>query len=310
MMKNGGHGKSPYAALRFRPRHCGVRKSTPHSSGVARLASGTFPEAAADPFIIPATAHVRTVIPARVGIQGRTGCRIKTGIATFDRVICSRHKKGFVKGFTLIEILIAILILGIVLTTIYASYTGTFRIIKETEYDAEVYGIARSALDRFSRDLQSVALWNGSFAFKTTSHYLGNREFVRLLFRSAAHVSFSENEAPEGVAVIEYRIEEGTEKEGYALWRSDSLYRDPGKEDTAASGYLLGERVEELTWLFYDDKGKEYDSWDSGGDIEAQKKKAPTSVLIRLSFVNEANRERPYLFSTRVHLPFNRPEVQ
>jgi prepilin-type N-terminal cleavage/methylation domain-containing protein len=268
MMKSGGHGKSPYAALRFRPRHCGVRKSTPHSSGVARLASGAFPEAA-DPL---------------------------------ERALDS--------GFTLIEILIAILILGIVLTTIYASYTGTFRIIKETEYDAEVYGIARSALDRFSRDLQSVALWNGSFTFKTTSHYLGNRAFVHLLFRSAAHVSFSENEAPEGVAVIEYRIEEGTAKEGYALWRSDSLYRDPGKEEPAASGYLLGERVEDLTWLFYDEKGKEYDNWDSGGDSEAQKKRAPTSVLIRLSFVNEANRERPYLFSTRVHLPFNRPEVQ
>jgi hypothetical protein len=34
--------KSPYAALRFILRHCDVRKSTPHSSGFARLASGAF----------------------------------------------------------------------------------------------------------------------------------------------------------------------------------------------------------------------------------------------------------------------------
>jgi prepilin-type N-terminal cleavage/methylation domain-containing protein len=40
------------------------------------------------------------------------------------------------KGFTLIEILLAIFILGIVLSTVYVSYTGTFRIIRETEYDA------------------------------------------------------------------------------------------------------------------------------------------------------------------------------
>ena len=33
-----GRVKSPYAALRFLLRHCGVRDSTPHSSGVARLA--------------------------------------------------------------------------------------------------------------------------------------------------------------------------------------------------------------------------------------------------------------------------------
>ena len=36
--------KSPYAALRCILRHCGVRKSTPHSSGFARLASGAFYE--------------------------------------------------------------------------------------------------------------------------------------------------------------------------------------------------------------------------------------------------------------------------
>jgi hypothetical protein len=45
-MCSGGFEKSPYAALRFLLRHCGVRNSTPHSSRVARLASGAFYEAA------------------------------------------------------------------------------------------------------------------------------------------------------------------------------------------------------------------------------------------------------------------------
>jgi hypothetical protein len=40
-----GFVKSPDSALRFIPRHCGVRKSTPHSSGFARLACGVFYEA-------------------------------------------------------------------------------------------------------------------------------------------------------------------------------------------------------------------------------------------------------------------------
>ncbi|MDA8126950.1 MAG: prepilin-type N-terminal cleavage/methylation domain-containing protein [Deltaproteobacteria bacterium] len=213
------------------------------------------------------------------------------------------------KGFTLIEILLAILILGIVLTTVYASYRGTFRIVKETQYDAEVYGNARAALDRISRDLQSAAPWGGAFTFRTKTRSLGDREWVQLLFRSAAHVSFSDTEPPEGVAVVEYRIEEGTEKEGYALWRSDSLRRDPGKTEDAAGGFLLAEGIEALTWRFYDERGKEYDSWDSGGGDEGQRKKAPAAILIRLSLVNEADRERPYLFSTRVALPFHRLEA-
>jgi hypothetical protein len=37
-----GFVKSPDAALRFIPRRCGVRLSTPHSAGFARLACGLF----------------------------------------------------------------------------------------------------------------------------------------------------------------------------------------------------------------------------------------------------------------------------
>jgi hypothetical protein len=43
--KNDGFVKSPDAALRCILRHCGVRKSTPHDSGLARLAYGSFYEA-------------------------------------------------------------------------------------------------------------------------------------------------------------------------------------------------------------------------------------------------------------------------
>jgi hypothetical protein len=37
-----GFVKSPDAALRFIPRRCGVRQSTPHSSVLARLACSLF----------------------------------------------------------------------------------------------------------------------------------------------------------------------------------------------------------------------------------------------------------------------------
>ena len=124
-------------------------------------------------------------------------------------------RPGTGRGFTLIEILLAIFILGIVLSTVYASYTGTFRIIRETEYDAEIYGMARSALDRMARDLQSAAPWRGAFTFRTKPYSLHDREFMRLTFRAAAHVAFSEQEVPGGITVIEYGVEEDTEKEGY-----------------------------------------------------------------------------------------------
>jgi prepilin-type N-terminal cleavage/methylation domain-containing protein len=207
-------------------------------------------------------------------------------------------------GFTLIEILIAVLILGMVLSTVYASYTGTFRIIRETETDAELYGMARTALERMARDLEAAAPWKGAFTFLAKPYSLGDREFTRLTFRSAAHVAFGEKEAPAGIAVIGYGVEEGTEKEGYSLFRSDSLRRDPAKEETAG-GFPLCERIETLTYRFYDAAGKDYDTWDAGGDVEAQKKRAPAMVEIRLGLVNEKDREHPHPFMTRVRLPLN-----
>jgi len=208
------------------------------------------------------------------------------------------------KGFTLIEILIAVFILGIVLSTVYAYYTGTFRIIRATETDAELYGMARTVLERMTRDLEATAAWKGAFTFTARPYSLGDREFTRLIFRSTAHIAFSEREEPAGIAVIEYGVEEGTEKEGYALSRSDSLYRDPGKEEAPTGGFLLCDRVETLTYRFFDSAGKEYTTWDNGDD-EAQKKKAPAMVEIRLGLVNEKDREQPFPFMTRVRLPLS-----
>lgn len=207
------------------------------------------------------------------------------------------------KGFTLIEILIAVFILGIVLTTVYASYTGTFRIIAETKTDAELYGMARASLNRMTQDLEAVTRWRESFAFVAKPYFLKDRNFTSLTFRSGAHVAFGKNEPPAGIAVIEYIVEETDETGGFVLYRSDSLSLDPGKDESPPRKYLLCDRIANLTYRFYDEKGGEYETWDSNGSEEKQKKKAPIIVEIRLFLVNEKNPDNPYLFMTRVNLP-------
>lgn len=208
------------------------------------------------------------------------------------------------KGFTLIEILVAVLILGIVLTTVYASYTGTFRLIADTRSDAEVYGMARTALERMTQDLESVAPWKGSFSFVAKQSFLQDSDFTTLLFRSAAHVAFGKDEPAGGVAVIEYSVEE-TDKEGvFALYRSDSVRRDLEEDgETPTQKYLLCDRVAHLSYLFYDEKGDERETWDSEGGGEREKKKTPHVVEIRMELVNEKQPDNPFAFMTRVRLP-------
>jgi len=44
--------------------------------------------------ITPATINVHTVIPAKAGIQDRAGCRIKSGMTTFDMFSCRSNNSG------------------------------------------------------------------------------------------------------------------------------------------------------------------------------------------------------------------------
>lgn len=207
------------------------------------------------------------------------------------------------KGFTLIEILLAVFILGIVLTTVYASYTGTFRIIADTTADAELYGMARTSLQRMTQDIEAVSPWQKSFEFVAKPYVLQDTDFTGLTFRSRAHVAFGKNEPPAGIAIIEYTVEETDEHGVFALYRSDSLSLDPEREEAPSRKYLLCDKIANLTCRFYDERGREYETWDSNGSEERQKKKAPTLVEIRLSLVNGKNPDNPYVFMTSVRPP-------
>ena len=107
-------------------------------------------------------------------------------------------------------------------------------------------------------------------------------------------------------------MDEGGKQTGYTLVRDGSPTRDPDKAEQGEAsdgGYPLCRRVASLTYRFFDEAGRAYESWDTAGNLEEQKKRAPAVVEIRLNLVNEADRERPYRFLTRVRLPFNRLEA-
>ncbi len=96
-----------------------------------------------------------------------------------DRSSVHHH---YSRGFTLLEILIAIFILGIVLTTIYAAYSGTLTVIKELDDDSRAYQMARITLDRMSRDLSSLQRFGNVFVLQSEKSRIGNREFGSLYF--------------------------------------------------------------------------------------------------------------------------------
>jgi len=207
------------------------------------------------------------------------------------------------KGFTLIEILIAILILGIVLSTVYAAYTSTMKNVRDIEYQNNLYKMARTALDRMIKDLSSLQLSSGAFDLRAEKKILSDREFYVLSFFSAAHLAFGENEGNGSPAAITYYVEENEGGGSFSLWRADLPSAKPSPEKTISGGFVVCQNVDSLRLKFYDSADRELESWDSSSYSTDQKGKAPVAVKIELALVNVNDKEKPYKFMTKVFLP-------
>ncbi len=216
---------------------------------------------------------------------------------------CSRSPRGF----TMLEIMIAVLILGIVLTTVYGAYTGTLRIVADTEYADEVYGMARCAVEQITRDLESVCRFNGVFTFVSKEQEPGSDSFVALRFVSSRHIGFGENDG--GITEITYyaaREDDGAD-ERYRVMRRDMLLQKKDREEDDAfvteGGYALCEKVQAFSWTFFNSNGEEYDHWDSESGLSEQKGLIPALARVRIDFANPADDENPYRFVTTVYIP-------
>jgi general secretion pathway protein J len=207
------------------------------------------------------------------------------------------------KGFTLVEIMIAILILGLVLSTIYASYSYTMKNVRDIEYESNLYKMARTTMDRMIKDLSSLQLASGSFDLRAEKKTLSNREFYSLSFWSASHLAFGENEGEGCPAAISYYVQEDEGGGSFSLWRSDFAGAKPSPQKNISGGFVVCQNVDYLSLKFYDSTGKELESWDSSSLSADQKGKTPVAVKIELALVNINDKEKPYKFMTKVFLP-------
>ena len=213
-----------------------------------------------------------------------------------------------VSGFTLIEILIAIFILGVVLSTVYAAYTGTYRIIRIAEYDSDIYTLGRMTLQRMLQDLGAVNPYNGKFEFVSKQSDIGSRAFPHLVFTSTVNLDLGNSENPGGVSTVDYYVREGREKEEFVLMRVENIHREKlldEQTDLRKGAFPLCDRLHSLSFTFYDTSGKASETWDSTMDRDMQKNRLPAVIAVELSLINADNRDTPFKFMTKIYLPVN-----
>jgi general secretion pathway protein J len=210
------------------------------------------------------------------------------------------------------EILVAILILGIVVTTVLASFNLVFSTTETLENSAAVFEAGKTALGRIVDDLENIHIAERPFykppglndppdpyRFQGTLANVGGTRIAKLRLTSFAHIPL-EREPRTGIAEIVYYAQDLADG-GLVLKRADHLYPYPRFEERS-SDPVLCENVKSLAFTYVAEDGLESETWDS--DAPESGNATPSSVAVRLEVLSAGE---VFVFQTTVRLPLVRP---
>lgn len=162
-------------------------------------------------------------------------CRLKSlqGGFLLDKMDGATSKN---RGFTLIEILIAIFIFGIVMATILGTFTGIISSSRQAETKVELHQTGRAIIDLISTDLRSIfrlPVKKGPF-FVAVEESVEGKPMSRVDF-------ITTNSLAKGVkggsllSEVGYRVTSDSKEHSYTLWRRSHSppelpYNEGGRE--------------------------------------------------------------------------------
>ena len=206
------------------------------------------------------------------------------------------------RGFTLLEVLVSMVILVIVMAALYSAYTTNVEAIQIARENGEVHQTARIVLDRMTKDLQSALMQLSVPSEKIKLGLVGEdreidgRRADRIDFTTVTHLPLTEKAPASDLCEIGYLIEEDPEAKILVLFRRD----DPGVDEDFTQGGVLQEmarNVLEFNLTYRDSRGEESDKWSTLEGTPASG--LPVLIRVRLVLKDELNRE--HVFSTTIH---------
>ncbi|MCP4624290.1 MAG: prepilin-type N-terminal cleavage/methylation domain-containing protein [bacterium] len=220
-----------------------------------------------------------------------------------------------VSGFTLMEILLAFLILAIVMSTILGSFNAVFSTTDTLENSGKYYDMAKNSLNRMTFDLDALYVTQPPIYKKPefdadpdpnrlvgSAGDTGGTGFAVLRFTSSAHISMDKSNRG-GISEIIYYIQEKTDGQ-LVLRRADHLFPYPPFEENS-SDPVLCRYVKSLAFKFYDTEGEEFEEWNS--DEDDFDHATPTAIGIQLEIGSESE---SFTFETTVRPAVHRNKIE
>lgn len=208
-------------------------------------------------------------------------------------------------GFTLLELLIAISIFGMVIGIAYSSYNASFSIISDTGKSAKTYASAKTAMERIMADLESLHIGT-DFLFVGSSAEISGHRADTLEFTSTGYVRLHENDTLPGHLIVRYVVVEEQNSSALRLYRSQNT-KEADEETVIQSRLLLCDNLQEVAFIYHDKDGEEREDW---GEEESDNSAPPLPALItiRLRFNDGGVDEPGTLFTSALTLPMAETE--
>ena len=217
-------------------------------------------------------------------------------------------RPGNRRGFTLMEVVIAVAITAMMGAVIAMSFTSGFRTKEVIETDAEHYRMVRGALERMAREIGDAFVSDhyDSRRFRDQNdrptNFVGEKN--RLLFSTVAHQRLYTDAKESDQMVVEYSVKSATERT--ARGRQDLMRRENAsfddRMDRGGGEDALLEGVKRVDFTYWDSDKKEWtDTWDT----RRTERKSILPTRVRISVVANDENGREVRYSTQARIMMN-----
>ncbi|HEY5594229.1 MAG TPA: type II secretion system protein GspJ [Nitrospiria bacterium] len=206
------------------------------------------------------------------------------------------------RGFTLIEILVALGIVAVLVTLLYETFNAVLRSTQQADEESELDQMARISMGIMVNELKS-AYWRASdnqaastpFEFVGQDGLSGLGSSDTLRFTALSHARVEEGVTDPIVSVLAYDLVPVPETETAVLMHAEET-NVLSLSQNSLERYELAERVVGLNFRYFDGKAWS-DDWSAG-----DRKKLPKAVEIQLFLKDYTGRERRFITQTDIPL--------
>ena len=225
-------------------------------------------------------------------------------------MMTARRHRARALGLTLIEIMVALAVLTMMLTSVWSSFRGTLRGLESSEEIQKRYAIVRSGLSRMTAEL-SMAYLSFNRPPGETRHFTmfegrdsGDQDSVT--FSSFAHLRIRRDANESDQTVIQYFLADDPEDSTRQhLYRREArrLTGDlPERMEDYFPAYVMIEDVDAFDLKYWDGRQQEWlDEWATMR-VDMQPDRLPQRVKITLKIKDMGDDGEPLEFTAQTIL--------